>query len=89
MGCIFTIVDATFSYILLCTLATKVTFMLSLTHEDPNRAPTEVAPSSPVPREGETPSLPGTPHFVTQIKETHLQKNQPLELLQKLKQRSE
>ena len=31
--------------------------------EDPNRAPTEVAPSTPVPHEGETPSIPETPHF--------------------------
>ena len=32
-------------------------------HEDPNRAPTEVAPSTPVSHEGETPSIPDTPHF--------------------------
>ena len=32
-------------------------------HEDPNKAPTEVAPSTPVPHEGETPSIPDTPHF--------------------------
>ena len=30
---------------------------------DPNRAPTEVAPSTPLPHEGETPSIPDTPHF--------------------------
>ena len=32
-------------------------------HEDSNRAPTEVVPSTPVPHEGETPSIPDTPHF--------------------------
>ena len=56
--------------------------------EDPNQAPTEVAPSTPVPQEGEVPSIPETPHL-PQIKETHLQKNQPLESLHELKLRSE
>ena len=46
--------------------------------EDPNQAATEVAPSTPVPHEGETPSIPDTPHLFL-IKETHLRKNQPLE----------
>ena len=32
-------------------------------HRDPSRALTEVAPSTPVPQEGETPSIPETPHF--------------------------
>ena len=31
--------------------------------KDPNQAPTEVAPSIPVPHEGETPSIPETPRF--------------------------
>ena len=31
--------------------------------EDPNRAPTEIAPSTPVPQEGEVPSISDTPHF--------------------------
>ena len=30
-------------------------------HRDPNRAPTIVAPSTPVPHEDETPSIPATP----------------------------
>ena len=30
---------------------------------DPNQAPTEVAPSTPVIEEGETPSIPETPHY--------------------------
>ena len=30
---------------------------------DPNEAPTEVAPSTPVVEEGETPSIPETPHM--------------------------
>ena len=30
---------------------------------DPNRAPTEVAPSTPVPQGEETPSVPETPHY--------------------------
>ena len=30
---------------------------------DPNQAPTEVAPSTPAPHEGEAPSIPDTPHF--------------------------
>ena len=29
----------------------------------PTEHPTEVAPSTPVPHEGETPSIPDTPHF--------------------------
>ena len=33
------------------------------TREDPNQAPTEVAPSTDVPQEGEAPSIPETPHF--------------------------
>ena len=32
-------------------------------HRDPNRAPTEAAPSTPVPQEGETPSIPEKPYF--------------------------
>ena len=31
--------------------------------EDPNRAPTGIAPSTPVPQEGEVPSIPDTPRF--------------------------
>ena len=39
---------------------------LSSTHtgEDPNQAPTEIAPSTHVTQEGEAPSIPDTPHFV-------------------------
>ena len=33
------------------------------TREDPNQAPTEVAPSTHATREGEAPSIPDTPHF--------------------------
>ena len=33
------------------------------TREDPNQAPTEVAPSTPVPQEGEMQSIPETPRF--------------------------
>ena len=33
------------------------------TREDPNQAPTEVAPSTRDVEEGETPSVPETPHF--------------------------
>ena len=33
------------------------------TREDPNQAPTEIAPSTQVAQEGETPSIPDTPHF--------------------------
>ena len=32
-------------------------------HRDPNRAPTVVAPSAPVPQDEETPSVPETPRF--------------------------
>ena len=32
-------------------------------HRDPNRAPTVVAPSTPIPPEEETPSVPETPRF--------------------------
>ena len=32
-------------------------------HKDPNKAPTQVAPSTPVPHEGEAPSIPETLHF--------------------------
>ena len=35
----------------------------SSSHRDPNRAPTEVAPSTPVPPDEETPSIPETPKF--------------------------
>ena len=31
--------------------------------EDPNQAPTGIAPSTPMPQEGEAPSIPDTPHF--------------------------
>ena len=31
--------------------------------EDPSRAPTELAPSTPVSQEGEVPSIPDTPHL--------------------------
>ena len=34
------------------------------TWEDPNQAPTEIAPSTHDAQEGETPSIPETPHFV-------------------------
>ena len=33
------------------------------TREDPNQAPTEIAPSTPAIQEGEAPSMPETPHF--------------------------
>ena len=36
---------------------------LEPTVADPNKAPTEVAPSTPVVEEGETPSVPETPHL--------------------------
>ena len=35
----------------------------SSSHRDPNRAPTEVAPSTPVPPEEAAPSIPATPKF--------------------------
>ena len=35
----------------------------SSSHRDPNRAPTVVAPSTPVPQDEETPSVPETPRF--------------------------
>ena len=37
---------------------------LEPTLADPNKAPTEVAPSTHVVEEGETPSVPETPHLV-------------------------
>ena len=37
---------------------------LEPTVADPNKAPTEMAPSTPVVEEGETPSVPETPHLV-------------------------
>ena len=33
------------------------------TREDPNQAPTEIAPSTHVTQEGEAPPIPDTPHF--------------------------
>ena len=36
----------------------------SSSHRDPNRAPTEVAPSTPLPPTEEAPSIPETPKFV-------------------------
>ena len=77
MGRILTIVDATFKYILLWTLVTEATFMLSpknMTQHGKtfisfhsfargSQPSTEVAPSTPVPHEGETPSIPETLRF--------------------------
>ena len=54
---------------------------------DPDQAPTEIAPSTPAFVEGETPSIPETPHYHPD-RETFLQKNQQCELLRALKQRS-
>ena len=35
----------------------------TLDDRDPNKAPTEVAPSIPEEEQGETPSIPATPHY--------------------------
>ena len=41
----------------------KNSMFLPFALEDPNQAPTEVAPSIPTPLEGEVPSISETPHF--------------------------
>ena len=78
LGCISTTVDATFIFIRQLRLVMKAACMLLLmtlkqhgrplfvpsesSHRDPNRAPTVVAPSTPVtPPEEETPFVPETP----------------------------
>ena len=42
---------------------------LEPTLADPNKAPTEMAPSTPAVEEGETPSVPETPHLVRGLSE--------------------
>ena len=77
--CMSTIVDATYKFTLPLRLVMRIVFMLSLmtqeqhgrpsfvpsesSHRGPNRAPTLVAPSAPVPQDEGTPSVPETPRF--------------------------
>ena len=102
MGCIFTIVAATLKIHSVVDItdesdihvvseehatAWEELYVPSIhSREDPN-PPTELAPSTPVPKKGRHPQY-LTHRILTQIKETHLRKNQPLELLLELKQRS-